>query len=68
MARQMATFADDVVAELCSLYNTGMVGVGLQYESMIALAVERTQLTDSQVKVSHCGYQGIIPSCLHATS
>ena len=35
-----------------ALYDAGMTGVGQQYESLIELAIKRTNLRDAQVKVS----------------
>ncbi len=43
-------FDPTIVAELISLYNSGMVGIGQQYEPLIHLAIQRTKLSNAQVK------------------
>ena len=48
MAGKYSKFDDDSVAETLSI----MVGVGVQYDGLIDLAVKRTNLTDTQVKVT----------------
>ena len=50
-----AKFDATVLAELNALYDAGMTGVGQQYESLIELAIKRTNLANlrnAQVKVS----------------
>ena len=47
-----AKFDATVLAELNALCDAEMTGVGQQYESLIELAIKRTNLRDAQVKVS----------------
>ena len=57
-----AKFDATVLAELNALYDAGMTGVGQQYESLIELAIKRTNLRDAQVKVSLVKHMGL---CMH---
>ena len=50
--KMSAKFDATVLAELNALHDAGMTGVGQQYESLIELAIKRTNLRDAQVKVS----------------
>ena len=52
MEAKKRKFDQAIVAELNSLYNSGMVGIGQQYESLIELGIKKTGLSETQVKVS----------------
>ncbi len=50
--KKRKVFPYHITSELRSLYKSGMIGVGIQYSSLIDAACERTGLSRAQVKVS----------------
>lgn len=49
--KKRKVFPYHITSELKSLYRSGMIGVGVQYSSLIEAACQRTGLTKAQVKV-----------------
>ena len=50
--KKRKVFPYHITSELKGLYKSGMIGVGIQYSSLIDTACERTGLSRAQVKVS----------------
>ena len=50
--KKRKVFPYHITSELRSLYKAGMIGVGIQYSSLIDAACERTGLSRAQVKVN----------------
>ena len=50
--KKRKVFPFHITSELRNLYRSGMVGVGVQYSSLIDAACQRTGLSKAQVKVS----------------
>ena len=49
--KKRKVFPYHITSELKSLYRSGMIGVGVQYSSLIDAACQRTGLSKAQVKV-----------------
>ena len=49
--KKRKVFPHHITSELRSLYKSGMIGVGIQYSTLIDTACDRTGLSKAQVKV-----------------
>lgn len=57
VGKKRKVFPYHITNELRSLYKAGMIGVGVQYSSLIEAACDRTGLSKSQVKVKEKSIQ-----------